>query len=104
MGGTADSVPGGCDKGRIARGVPISHGWARLRERSCQGLGALCQILHAEMTGFEEYREEFEEGGRGKPRDKVELAAREDVVEFIEANREKVFSSRQMEVHFEKRT
>ena len=66
-------------------------------------MNALYQILYAAMTEFEEYLEEFEEGGRDKPRDKVELAAREDVVEFIEANREKVFSSRQMEVHFERR-
>lgn len=55
------------------------------------------------MTEFEEYLNELEEGARGKPPDKVELAAREEVLGFMEENQGRVFSSRQMEVHFERR-
>ena len=54
------------------------------------------------MTEIEEYLEEHDEEEREKPPDKVELAAREDVIKFIEENRQRVFSSRQVEVYFEK--
>ena len=52
------------------------------------------------MTEFEDY-----EGGEAeeRPPDLREAAAREEIIAFFEENRDGVFSSRQVEVHFEAR-
>ena len=52
------------------------------------------------MTEAEDYGAGEEEE---RPPDRIQAAAREEIIGFFEENRDAVFSSRQVEVHFEAR-